>query len=219
MNIKFKYKNIGELPIYKFLKFRDITLDNSLTEIQKEIECLSILCDEPVEKMYKLTTEEASKCISIMHKNLEEYKLLNNNFNKPKKIILNDNIYYIDYKLNKINMAQYVDFQLTVTNIEDHYDKIVDILSIFIIPKGYKYGEDYDMEKVKEDIKNITLELATSISFFLKKRSQSLIKDKLFYNRMMMKIMKWTIRDPKLKKEMSETIDQMKTIEEMIKNQ
>ena len=59
---------------------------------------------------------------------------------------------------------------------------LADNLSTFVIPKGKKYGEDYDVVQVIQDF-NKYLDISTAISlqnFFIKKLLQS-TKDTLRY--------------------------------------
>lgn len=220
MKLEFKYKNVGELPIYKFIEFNNIVNDDTLDNIFKEISALAIFCDVPEDTIYKLTQQEAAKYIAIMHENIEKYNKLSKNGNytkRPKKLILNSNEYKIDYNVNKLNMAQYVDFQMIIANAEDHVNNIVDLLSIFVIPKGKKYGEDYNMDAVKEDIQTLQMETALSITFFLKKKLENLILDRLFYTRMMIKMSSWMVKDPETKKEMKAAAKVMKQMEKELK--
>lgn len=220
MKLEFKYKNTGELPIYKFIEFNNIVNDDSLDNILKEISALAIFCDVPEDNIYKLTQQEAAKYIAIMHENIEKYNKLskNNKYSKhPKKLNLNDNAYNIDYNVNKLNMAQYVDFQMIIANAEDHLNNIVDLLSIFIIPKGKKYGEDYNMDAVKDDIQTLQMETALGITFFLRKKLENLILNKLFYTRMMIKMSSWMVKDPETKKEMKAAAKAMKEMEKELK--
>ena len=227
MKLEFKYKHTGELPMSTFLEFRDITSDESVPDFKKELAALAIMCDVPEDDIYKLTPQEAQYYIAQMHQNISKFNLSNSDNNlscdrkiiskRPKKLKLNGHEYKVDYKLSKMNMAQYVDFQMTVASVKDHMDSLVDLLSIFVIPNGKKYGENYDINEVKEDLNSLRVDVALAITFFLRMRSENLIRNKLFYTRMMMKMMKWTIKDKEVKKQMEETMETLKEMEKTYK--
>lgn len=52
--------------------------------------------------------------------------------------------------VRKMTTGQYIDFQ---TYSKDAGNHIVDLLSCFLIPKGYKYNDGYDIEEVKTMIR------------------------------------------------------------------
>lgn len=85
----------------------------------------------------------------------------------PKVIIrsryeLNGTTYRCDSRLDTLSVSQYMDF----TNLAKTND-IVKILGVFLVPDGCKYG-DYDIEKVYDDIKTMSVVDAYAIfNFFL----------------------------------------------------
>ena len=64
-----------------------------------------------------------------------------------KDIKVNGREYYFDGLLGKITTAQYIDFQNYQKNEDEQKS-----FSVFIIPKGHKYNDGYDMEQVFNDI-------------------------------------------------------------------
>ena len=67
-----------------------------------------------------------------------------------KDIKVNGREYYFDGLLGKITTAQYIDFQNYQKNNDEQKS-----FSVFIIPKGHKYNDGYDMEQVFNDILDI----------------------------------------------------------------
>ena len=43
-------------------------------------------------------------------------------------------------------------------------------MSVFIIPKGHKYNDGYDMLQVIDDIKSIPIPIVNSLSFFFSRQ-------------------------------------------------
>ena len=78
-----------------------------------------------------------------------------------KDIKVNGREYYFDGLLGNITTAQYIDFQNYQKN-NDEYKAF----SVFIIPKGHKYNDGYDMDQVFNDILDIPVPVLFSASFF-----------------------------------------------------
>jgi hypothetical protein len=78
-----------------------------------------------------------------------------------KDIKVNGREYYFDGLLGNITTAQYIDFQNYQKN-NDEYKAF----SVFIIPKGHKYNDGYDMGQVFNDILDIPVPVLFSASFF-----------------------------------------------------
>lgn len=81
----------------------------------------------------------------------------------PKKFNVNGREYYLDGLLGRITTKQFIDFQ---NHSKSNF--IEGMLSVFIIPKGHKYNDGYDMEQVFEDIMDMPITLTNSIAFFFK---------------------------------------------------
>ena len=78
-----------------------------------------------------------------------------------KNIKVNGREYYFDGLLGNITTAQYIDFQTYQKNEDEQKT-----FSVFIIPKGHKYNDGYDMEQVFNDILDIPVPVLFSASFF-----------------------------------------------------
>ena len=66
-----------------------------------------------------------------------------------------------------MSVAQWVDFQSYGKDMEKN---MVEVLSCALVPKGKKYNEDYDIEKLKEDLKGMPVCDALAVCFFFQKR-------------------------------------------------
>lgn len=86
--------------------------------------------------------------------------------NKITKLTIGETTYKVCDKLEDFSYSQYVDFQ----QYWKKPDNMVDVLSVLIVPEGYKYNSGYDVREVKEQIlNNVSVVTATTIcSFFLK---------------------------------------------------
>lgn len=101
-----------------------------------------------------------------------------------KNIKVNGREYYFDGLLGKITTAQYIDFQNHLKNEDEQKT-----FSVFIIPKGHKYNDGYDMEQVFNDILDVPAPILISASFFFIRQFELFIK---IFRRYSLKQMKKT---------------------------
>lgn len=209
--MKLKYNSPGDLPLAKYLKTLEIFNDASLSDLDKNIEILAIYADTTVDSILKLRPDVVEEYFAEMSNSISSYKPSNSK--RPKKIKINDQVYTINYNIGKLNMAQYIDFQQIIVK-KNYLENLPALLSIFIIPKGHKYNDDYDIIELRNILENnITLDEALSIIFFSKMKSISLIKLKLLYYRSMLKIMRWTTKDKQTKEMLRMTENQLSILE------
>ena len=88
-----------------------------------------------------------------------------------KDIKVNGREYYFDGLLGKITTAQYIDFQNYQKNEDEQKS-----FSVFIIPKGHKYNDGYDMEQVFNDILDVPVPVLFSASFFFIRQFELFIR-------------------------------------------
>lgn len=209
--MKLKYNSPGELPLSKYLKTLEIFNDKYLSDLDKNIEILAIYADTTVDSILKLRPDDVGAHLVDMSNVISSYKPSNSKH--PKNIKINDQVYKVNYNIGKLNMAQYIDFQQTIVN-KNYLENLPALLSIFIIPKGHKYNDDYDILELRNILENnMTLDEALSIVFFLKTKSISLIKLKLLYYKLMLKIMRLTTRDKQTKEMLRMTQNQLSMLE------
>ena len=209
--MKLKYNSPGDLPLAKYLKTLEIFNDASLSDLDKNIEILAIYADTTADSILKLRPDVVEEYFTQMSNSISSYNPSNSK--RPKKIKINDQVYTINYNIGKLNMAQYIDFQQIIVK-KNYLENLPALLSIFIIPKGHKYNDDYDIIELRRILENnITLDEALSIIFFSKMKSISLIKLKLLYYRSMLKIMRWTTKDKQTKEMLRMTENQLSMLE------
>ena len=73
--------------------------------------------------------------------------------------------------LGKITTAQYIDFQNYQKNEDEQKT-----FSVFIIPKGHKYNDGYDMDQVFNDILDVPVPILFSASFFFIRQFELFIR-------------------------------------------
>ena len=160
--IELKYKNWKEISINVFQKLQNLNLNNSsdiIDEIDDNVKILSILCDVDEDTIADLEINEYKTLVS-------QCTFLNE---MPKVKIkdeywINDKLYQVQYGVQNMTMAQYIDYQ---TYLKDSSKYTKEIVSCFVIPKGKKYGEGYKISEVVEDIGNyFSIVDALSVCFF-----------------------------------------------------
>ena len=106
--------------------------------------------------------------------------------------------------IRKMTTAQYIDFQ---NFSKEGEKKLIEVLSCFLIPKGKKYNEDYDILEVQKSLRDyLTIPNCLALSaFFLAKFNRS-IKGMLIYSKWIAKI---RLKKGKEKQEILKKIDQM----------
>lgn len=160
------------MKLSKYIEMCDILEDENLSEIDKQIEIISLVYALDVEEIEAMSLSEYNKYSSKLME-LTNIKKVN-----PKdKYIINNREYHPILNAVDINVAQYIDYN-NYLKMENRLDKIVGVLSVFMIPKGKEYGE-YDIEQVKNDIKDMTVGEVYGLADFFLLYSKELINNTL----------------------------------------
>lgn len=195
----------------KKFEWSDVTLSQfdqilSISEIKKNdldkmIDVLSVMTGETSEYYKEMLLDDVTEQLTRISE-------LKSDLLKPSK--LNDTyiVEGIKYKLTtsakQMTAGQFIDYQVTLHN---NPKDIAMMCAIFLIPDGKKYGEEYDVMKLKETLYNSFKYVdAMAISFFFQKTLDVLSKTTLSYS------------IKKLKKEMKKQKDpeKLKSLEEAI---
>ena len=170
--MKLKYNKWSEISIKKFDEISNILSSmNNVNEdeaLEININLLSALCDVSVDEIEDLPLTEFSKLVKQTEflKKMPNVDIKDNYVINGKKYVLLSNV-------QKMTTAQYIDYQTLVKNADKN---VKELLSVFLIPKGKKYGE-YDLEEVINDIYNyFPITDARAVSFFFTLVLQSLTK-------------------------------------------
>ena len=177
--MELKYKNWNDITIGVYKKLQQLldfekTDDIVMDELNQSITMLSVLCDVDEDVIADLTTDEFKALVA-------QCGFLNN-IPKVKindKYTINGVEYTVQFNVQDMTMAQYIDYQ-TFIKEQDKY--ISNILACFLIPKGKKYGDGYNLQEVVNDIENyFSIVDAHSVCFFFTLLFQSLTKVMLTY--------------------------------------
>lgn len=213
--MELKYKNWNDITIgvynklNKLLKFEP-TDDVVMDELNLTIQILSVLCDVDEDVIGDLTRSEFAELAaqSAFLQELPKVKI-------KDEYWINDKLYQVQFNVQDMTMAQYIDYQ-TFIKEQDKY--MSNILACFLIPKGKKYGDGYNLQEVVNDIENyFSIVDAHSVCFFFTLLFQSLTKVMLTYLvKKMKKGMKKMTQEEKEKTQ--EAIDHLNKVISLVKN-
>lgn len=198
--------NYNDLTIGKYQEIQAVLNGEIVDEYATNIQLVSILSD--------MTEDEVGSM------GLTEYKALNQKLvfltEMPVQKMVADKYKIGGFELDtmlavdKMTVSQYVDYQ-TFVKEPDKY--LVELLSIFLIPKGKKYNEGYDIIEVQKAIRdNLSIVDAISLSAFFLLWSQSLTKATVTCLTKKLKRMKKKMKNPMEIQKMEEAIMNLENV-------
>ena len=156
------------------MKWDDITINDYIQIKQimdlgdnvgnlKEIELLKILTHKDVEQMPFVEVLNMLGGMDFLGENIEP--------KHPKETYTIDGVRYeLHADIVNITTAQYCDYVNYLRDVPEGeiYTKYGEILSVFLIPKGHKYGEGYSVKETIHAIENhLPITDTVDIAFFL----------------------------------------------------
>lgn len=194
-----------KLTIGKYNEVKAI-VESGMNEYDAKLELVAVLADMEVEDVADLnisTFNRLLQCTSFLMQEPKErmvatcYKL-----GQYELDVLMD--------LTKMTVAQYIDYQ---TYLEDVDKNLVQMISVFLVPKGKTYGDGYDMLDLQRVIEgNMSIVDALSLSAFFLELSQALTKGTLICLKRKLKRMSWMTRDRQEKERLKEAIANLETV-------
>lgn len=161
--------NYNKLTIGKYLELVDILEDEALTDIDKNVEIIALLDGKEVDVIYDLPLSEFNEKIQMTSFLYEEPKPLQvSTVYKLGGMELETSL-----DVTKLTTSQFIDYETYVK--DDKY--LVELLSVFLIPKGKKYNKEYDIVEVQKVIRdNMPITQAMGLSAFFLLLYKSLLK-------------------------------------------
>ena len=191
-------KSWKELPVGKWMEIRDIQNDEAIdSQYTMTVAMLSVLSDIAEEDLYDMNITEFSKMTGNMAFLLEPMT----------KVAVCDKYKIGGYELvlvkdlKGLTASQFIDYQNFITDADKY---IVELLSVFLVPKGKKYCKDYDIADVQRVIReNLSIADAEAIAAFF------LLSFKILYKSMEISLTKKLKRAKrKMKTEEAEKIQE-----------
>ena len=193
--------NWTDVSLKQYNNLKQICLEPNYSDEDRIILLINILFGVDA---LKLKTTELNGYVN-------QLKFLSTNPPKMKireKYKLGENWYILRRNLKDFTVAQWIDFQNFLKNGSDT-DNYANLLSVFFIPEDEEeYGENYNVEQVRNDINNyLSIPDATSIaSFFLTYRRALLIRSLLYTRKKVLKTSITKEQKRKVKKEFRKLI-------------
>lgn len=175
----------NKISVEDYRLIRNILQDDSVSQITKNVQILSVLTETSVEDLLK----ENMQKVQELFKQLEFLQ----SFPEPRKLSMKtlkikDHKYKLITNIDKYNVSQLLDFQAYIAN--DPNEHYAEILSTIIIPEGKQYNEDYDINEVINDIKyNLSIDIAHSLVFFYTEKLMKSLKGTKTYLDLMTKML------------------------------
>lgn len=193
--------NYADLPVGLYMDI--LAVDRStLGEFDKQVRIISILSGMAEADILALPVPEYKRIAAatefLIHP-CQEGRM-------AKSYRLGDLVLVPTQDLTKITAAQYIDFQ---TLSQEGEEKTVELCSVFLVPKGHKYADGYDIADVQDAIRrNLSVQdVVTLAAFFLRKYAESIVSSLTFCKREIRRT-----KDPKAKAEMEAKLTEAETM-------
>lgn len=164
--VKIQYKGWNEISINKYYEIADV-FKSDMEELDMYLNLLAILCDTDIDKIYNLPYQRAQQMFKeiawVNDFDIFKKKSKTISFDKLK---INGETYKVDVDLKNFTVSQYIDFQ-TFWGANDFEKYYGNILAVFIIPEGHKYGDNYDIADLANKFRdNVSIVTANQVCFF-----------------------------------------------------
>ena len=168
----------NKLTLGKYIEIQEVSRNESLEDIDKQVQILSILTGVAEEE--------------ILHLPIQDYKELvtksgfldpeNINYHPVAKKYLLGKFELIPCRdFRKIETCQYIDFQTYAPDLDKY---MVEFLSVILVPKGHRYNEGYDILEVQKAIREeMSVSDGVSLAGFFLTWCRKSIKDSLNYSK------------------------------------
>lgn len=196
----------NELTVGKYQEIRKIDFDD-LDILEQQVALIAVLNDMDEEEVFDLPLDEykeLSAGLQFLNTPPQiDYK------RKLKSITLKGQEYRILQDAREMTAGQYIDYQHYL-GVDDFDGQLPNILTVFILPHGKDYGQDYDIGALAAKFRDsMPITTAMQVSAFFFRQSQTSIRASLTSLRMRLRMMKMRTRDKETKAMIQEAIDNL----------
>lgn len=199
-------------------KYRELLALEREDEMTYGVQILEILSDYTEDELYDMPLDEFTKLMSktsFLYRNID--KLDWNHLGKH--LTINGKKYDIIKDARKMSAGQYIDYKTYIKEPEKFLDMLPYILTCFIIPKGCKYGDGYEVSELAQELNdNLDIRTAVCISDFFLHQSKLSIMTSLRSLRWMMKRMMRKEKNQEMKDKIQNALEQMASLESLLNN-
>lgn len=210
--IELKYGSWKDITIEVYDKIRDLDVDIKSEEeaLDVNVKLLSILCDVSEDEIINLPLTEFTILVGKTEflKEMPKYTV------EQYYEIGKGRVFEVQMNLREMTTAQFIDFQTLIKNQEKN---TANILACFMLPKGKKYAEDYDVIEVAEYLyKNMSIATARSVMFFFILQYQALQQVMLNYSIKELKKSLKKEKNEEMKMKLEEALHQLMQVKHLI---
>lgn len=192
--------NYSKLTIGKYLEVKEL-LSEDMDALEQQASLIAVLNDMDAEDVLDLPLGTYNKLLQSLGFLMELPKPRQA---PPTKYKIDGIEYDVMLNIQDMTIAQYIDYQ-TFLKEGDKY--IVELLSVFIIPRGHKYNDGYDIADVQKKIREkLSIIDAVTLSAFFLNLSQALISSTVRYSIKRMKRLMRKEKNLEMKKKYQEAI-------------
>ena len=166
--MELKKKSWRDVTINEYIELKEKLSDDSLKEYEIEVIKISFSSGIPENEIWNLSMDDF-RSLQIERLWMDEFPLSREA--KFKNISISEERFNIETDIRKLTVAQYIDFQTFYPKLKNDDRYIGNVLACFIIPYGKKYADEYDVEKLVNNINdNLDILTANEILFFFLKQ-------------------------------------------------
>ena len=136
-------------------------LNTDIPSDYKAVHLVSVLTGKSVDEIEKLTVPQFTRLAEHLKFLETEPETHTHQF----EYTVNGREYTFTGEIEDITTAQYVDYRTYMSKEEKD---VVELMSVFLIPKGHDYNDGYDMQQVKSDIGDMCWLDIRAASFFFR---------------------------------------------------
>ena len=170
--------NFNKLNLGKYMEIQAISRDESLEDIDKQAQILSVLTGVSAEEILHLPILEYKDLVArsafLNPENITYHPV-------AKKYLVGEFTLIPVTDFRKLETCQYIDFQTYAPDLDNH---LVEFLSVILVPRGHRYNEGYDILEVQKAIREeMSVSDGVSLAGFFLTWCRKSIKDSLSYSR------------------------------------
>ncbi len=170
--------NYNKLTLGKYMEIQEVSRNDSLEDIDKQVQILSILTGVAEEEILHLPNQDYKELV-VKSGFLDPENI--NYHPVAKKYILGKFELIPCRDFRKIETCQYIDFQTYAPDLDKY---LVEFLSVILVPKGHRYNEGYDILEVQKAIREeMSVSDGVSLAGFFLTWCRKSIKDSLNYSK------------------------------------
>ena len=200
--MKISIKNSWESLTWNEYEQLEQILNADIPTDYKTVHIVSVLSGLSVDEIEALPISQFQKFLPALDFLNTEPETHHHKF----EYTINGREYEFKGKIDEITTAQYIDYR---SYMEKEQKDVIELMSAFMIPKGHEYNDGYDMDVVKNDIKDMCWLDIRACTFFFRIQLAAYI---LILKSSLVKSMKKTKKNRKQKKE------EIKQVEESLNN-